>query len=320
MIAVGSKLSSVRTCVKTRVWNGLSIAKSWREFSRDAWRYQRSSTPTSRASLGSLTGRQLETQITKDYHRIEKGLAFGKPHRPFGADARERLAIALTTQENANGADGHVQHARSALEALALWNDTGRIQDEISPLAETLPKFEIKERDLENFFRSRRSIRSFDRSRPVQSGTVEKAVELAGTAPSVCNRQSWKAHYFTGISDVERILKHQSGNRGFGSEAAGVFIVTADIQLFSGSGERNQRWIDGGIFAMHLVTALHGLGVASCMLNWSKGNSSSNSLRREAQIPHQEEIIALIAIGYPTPGHRVARSPRRPLQQILQLH
>ncbi|KNH23246.1 hypothetical protein ACU18_00050 [Arthrobacter sp. ZBG10] len=145
-------------------------------------------------------------------------------------------------------------------------------------------------------------------------------MRLAGHAPSVCNRQSWKTHLYTEQADIEKLLSHQSGNRGFGHTARGLLVVTADARLFSGSGERNQRWVDGGLFAMSIVWAMHGLGINSCMLNWSKGNSASEALRRDSGIAPQEDIIVMIALGYAMPDHRVARSPRRPVTEIFRHH
>jgi nitroreductase len=50
-------------------------------------------------------------------------------------------------------------------------------------------------------------------------------------------------------------------------------------------------------------------------------NAQSDALRTEAGIPDSEDVICLIAIGYPPEqGFRVARSPRRPVGQVLTTH
>ncbi len=113
-------------------------------------------------------------------------------------------------------------------------------------------------------------------------------------------------------------LSLQNGNSGFGSAVPTVALVTVDTQLFAGPGERNQGWIDGGLFSMSFVWALHGLGLDSCMLNLSLRNGRSDALRRTLDIPDYELPIMMIAIGYARPGHRVARSPRRPIDEIVR--
>ncbi|WP_354257104.1 nitroreductase family protein [Arthrobacter sp. OAP107] len=307
--------------MKLHAWQTVSRAKSLREFLLDARRYWSLSTPSSNSALAKLDARQLECQVTKDYHRIEKGLALASPKRPFGADAHSRLQVALPKDRTPLLKDeAFASHAATAIDALKRWNDSGQIDDVVSPVAASLPTFDIDEDNLTAFFESRRSVRAFDPTQPVDPTVVMKAVRLAGNSPSVCNRQAWKAHLFTGKNDVARIMRHQSGNRGFGPDAAGVLIVTANVELFSGSGERNQRWIDGGLFAMSLVYALHGLGIATCMLNWSKGNKPSDALRAEAGLEKSEDIVVLIAVGHPIEDHRVARSPRRSLTDTFVHH
>ena len=54
------------------------------------------------------------------------------------------------------------------------------------------------------------------------------------------------------------------GNAGFGDRVPLVLVITSDLQTFFAPEERNQAWIDGGMFAMSLVHALHSLGLASC--------------------------------------------------------
>lgn len=311
----------IMSMVKLHAWQTASRAKSLREFLLDARRYWSLSTPSANSALAQLDARHLECQVTKDYHRIEKGLALASPKRPFGADAHARLQTAIPEERAPLLKDeAFATHAATAVDALNRWNDCGEIDDLVSPTAATLPTFDIDEENLTAFFESRRSVRAFDPTKFVNPSTVMKAVRLAGNSPSVCNRQAWKAHLFTGKEDVARIMRHQSGNRGFGPDAAGVIIVTANIELFSGSGERNQRWVDGGLFAMSLVYALHGLGVATCMLNWSKGNKPSDALRAEAGLKKSEDIVVLIAVGYPIEDHRVARSPRRSLAETFIHH
>lgn len=307
---------------KRTAWKIASSGKMLIEFIRDYRRYAALSTPSGKEELANLSDRHLECQVTKDYHRIEKGLSIHNPKRPFGVDPEMRLSKALggRTQADLPHDAAYVEFAGTALNALKLWNECEQIDPVVSPAAASLPEFSIHDEQLEAFFRSRRSVRSFDAERELDLNLVRRAVELAGNSPSVCNRQSWRTHLYTRPSDIQKVLSHQSGNRGFGHTASGLLVVTTDARLFSGSGERNQRWVDGGLFAMSIVWALHGLGISTCMLNWSKGNSASNALREDAGISPHEDVIVMIALGHAIEGHRIARSPRREITEIFEHH
>ncbi|MEJ1194031.1 nitroreductase family protein [Pseudarthrobacter sp. CCNWLW207] len=172
--------------------------------------------------------------------------------------------------------------------------------------------------ELEEFFTTRRSVRNFDPARSVAKEQLALATTWALNTPSVCNRQAGRVYYFTEQSDVERVLRLQNGNAGFRSSVSAVAVVTVDSRLFTGATERNQRWVDGGLFAMTLVWALHGVGLQTCMLNWSATNKSSQRLRRETGIDGHEDIVVLIAVGHADQGHRVARSERRGLEQVMK--
>jgi nitroreductase len=284
----------------------LDEAIALREFLIDGWRYQRTSGERDSNSRKNTSGDNLEAQITKDYHRVEKGLALHAPKRPFGAGVKERLTslLSVTTDEP------YASQARRAVDALDQWNLHGEIDESISPLADT--QYEpLKAGVLSNFFNSRRSVRNFDPRKSITESTLRQAAQLASATPSVCNRQAARVHFYTGSDDVQRILRHQNGNTGFRSFIPAVAVVTVRRGMFLGPSERNQRWIDGGLFAMTLVWALHGLGLSTCMLNWSMNNAQSDALRQTAQIESSEDVIVLIAIGYSRNGHRIARSIRR---------
>ncbi|MBS4753334.1 nitroreductase family protein [Nocardioides sp. zg-ZUI104] len=148
------------------------------------------------------------------------------------------------------------------------WNRGGQVVDEVSPLR--TPQ-ERGVNDPERFFGTRHSVRDYD-DRPVQEDLLMRAVELAINTPSACNRQAWHVRFFRG-NDVVRVLRHQNGNSGFAENVPCVAVVTVDARLFAGAGERNQGWIEGGLFSMSLLYwALHSLGADGCMLNMSLTN------------------------------------------------
>lgn len=169
------------------------------------------------------------------------------------------------------------------------------------------------------FFRSRSSVRSFS-SRAVERRKIELAVRSAQCSPSVCNRQAARVHVLSGDVIRRAALSCQNGNAGFGHMADKVLAVTVDLRCFLSPGERNQAWIDGGLFAMTLLWALHGQGVGSCSLNWSAEHDQDRLLRQVVPLEENEVVIMMMAVGYAPESVRVPQSQRRPLSTVMKWH
>jgi nitroreductase len=170
--------------------------------------------------------------------------------------------------------------------------------------------------DFEGFLKSRHSIRHFS-TEPVDPQLIAQAVAMAQTSPSVCNRQSSRVHVLTEHEHKKQALSFQNGNRGFGDTASHVLIVTSDMRDFVNVGERFQGWIDGGMFSMTLLLALHSLGLGACSLNWSAPARRDREMRHALGIPDNELVIMMIAVGNFPEELSVALSARRPLDEIL---
>jgi len=171
--------------------------------------------------------------------------------------------------------------------------------------------------DLNDFFQSRHSIRNFDAA-PVPMATIQKAVELALRTPSVCNRQSWRVRVLSTPPQKEAALGLQNGNKGFDHTIDKVLVVSVSLETFVSVGERNQGWIDGGMFSMSLIWALHSLGIGSCALNWSAEMERDRSLHQALNIPDQERVIMMIAVGNLPEKLHVACSARIAAERVLR--
>jgi nitroreductase len=288
------------------------------EFWLDSYRYFRHAAPQDGHVDASLRGRNLECQLTKDYHRVEKGLALRAPRAQFGSDVMARLGMLIPVAKSLHPDASYGRFAEESAAALTRWNGGQGIDSEVAPPSESLPQPEWDPKFVDSFFNTRRSVRQFDPSKPVSVELLESAVRLASSTPSVCNRQPWKVRFFTG-NGAQQVLKYQNGNSGFRNEVPCVALITVDSRLFAGANERNQPWIEGGIFAMSLVYALHGLGLQTCMLNMSVLNSHAASVRKAAGAEDAEQIIMMVAVGHATEKYRVARSPRRTVAEIMEI-
>jgi nitroreductase len=170
-----------------------------------------------------------------------------------------------------------------------------------------------------NFVSSRYSIRHFG-AEEVPLIIIQEAVLIALKTPSVCNRQTWKVHVFSDEDLKQKVLSYQNGNRGFGHLANKVLIVTSDLSYFLDACERNQGFIDGGLFSMSLIYALHSLGVGTCCLNWATTYKQDIALRQNVAIPNSEVIIMMIAVGSLPESFNVANSARRDVNEVMNVH
>lgn len=167
----------------------------------------------------------------------------------------------------------------------------------------------------EDFFLSRYSLREF-KEKCVDEEIIKRAIHLAMKTPSVCNRQAWHVYHTTDPLIKEKALKYQAGNRGFGDMIPNLMIVTTDLKAFMPGQEHYQHWIDGGLFSMSLIYALHSLGVASCCLNWSQSPANDMLLRSLVDIKQSHTVIMMLAVGWPDAENNVCISARRPLEEV----
>ena len=280
----------------------------------------------------------LQAYITKEYHRIEKRLAFKDPRVGFRPEIANNLASKTKIYIERYSADATVKASVDCLEAYYKFNLKHGIDDrclrrEIDSiksgidLDDTLDLggiFEFtretilnKSRiDLKDFFASRYSIRDFS-PESVDRTLIKEAVLMAQKTPSVCNRQSSKVYLFDNEDLKSLVLEHQSGNKGFGDKAKAVLVVTSDLRHFFSIGERYQCWIDGGMFAMSLIYALHSLGLGTCCLNWSVTKKTDCALKIASGIEDYESIIMMIAVGHLPEKFKVARSNRKSIDEVL---
>jgi nitroreductase len=157
---------------------------------------------------------------------------------------------------------------------------------------------------------SRHSLRIFG-DEAVKEDAVFSALEIARKTPSACNRQPWHVYWVRTPEAKNKLLEIQSGHRGFGAGADSFLIVTADIQSYFGVVERHQTFIDGGLYAMSLLYALHYAGLGACPLNWCVAFKTDMKLRNMFAIPDSENVIMIIAIGTLPQEIKAAKSLRK---------
>jgi len=284
----------------------------------------------------------LRSLITVHYHALEKGLSLKSPRVGFGEKNRQALLRDLRHYMAAWGFDETVAAALNTLEAYCEFNERNdhampelrkKIDDlrrsggdncyrfSVSGGTRNVTKQQIQRdgmRDLAGFFASRFSIRQFS-SAPVSREMIEGAAQMAQKTPSVCNRQAWRLHAIYSPKQIQRVLDLHGGARGFVGTGA-LLAVTAKLGAFISLGERNQAWIDGGLYAMSLLYALHSLGLGCCALNCSFIPRRDQAFRRLVGLPESESPVLLIAVGHLRDDFRVAQSHRKAISEVIVHH
>ena len=178
--------------------------------------------------------------------------------------------------------------------------------------------FKHSHSDFETFSNSRHSIRQFN-EQLVPTKLIMEVVKIAKNAPSVCNRQSVTIRMINSKVISQKILKIQSGMNATAHTASQLLIVSSNINAFVSEVERNQMYIDGGIFLQNLLYALHHKKIAACCLNWSKHFFYDIKIRRVIPISYAEKIIALVAFGYPPTLVKGTFSERKKVFEIIEV-
>lgn len=276
-------------------------------------------------------------KAVKIYHRLEKSLSFRERDAKSGWGAASDLVNHLKKSWKKD--NSYTYHEKIGLKVLgdfivvaSVGNNYGnkaivefweQQKKSAAAVGGVLKKdaaslLQGKLRDPERFFLSRFSVRDFS-CESVSNEDVERAIKLALNTPSVCNRQASFVYCLNTRSEIDRALSLQNGNRGFGHEVPCLLILCADISAFDTAGERYQYWIDGGMFSMSIVWALHSLGLTSCCLNWSKGPLDDMRLRKLINIKDEHTILMMLAVGAPRENLRVCYSARRPVSEFYKI-
>ena len=324
-------LLRVQSILAVRYRRARMAVRTMKVFAYDAGRFIRHA-PVGRTPSNA---KQYDAIITHDYHALEKGMALPEPEPGHGARYVSSLVEALRTSVAKYGWRRPARIGITVLEAhQAIQSDdtkNGEIADFLpSTIAERASEGGFKEvtrdevlrvsrTDLTAFFSSRSSVRAFSDT-PVALDLIRSSVRQAMKTPSVCNRQAWRAHLICSKDDIPKVLRFQNGNKGFGHRIDKLLVVTADLSQFLTGNERVQPWIDGGMFSMSLVYALHSQGLGTCCLNMSTSPQADRALRRVLNINAEESVVMMIAVGHLQERYRVTASPRRDLNEVLILH
>jgi nitroreductase len=280
-----------------------------------------------------------EAIITRISHGIEKAFSLPNVRLFFGVESCKKLILELEVYYKSYGYNELIQ---ASIDVLAHYknfhNDHQRtslihlfslIDDLIVKIPEYSFDIEIggtlkisknkieamnSRNDFKSFCHMRYSVRDFQ-FKPVSDDLVSNAIEIAIKTPSVCNRQAWKVYLYRD-DNAQEILKYQNGSASFKTSIQTVVLITGTLTSFSNN-ERNQVFIDGGLFSMSLIYAFHSLSLGVCPLNTAYFAKDEALLHNKMKIPNSEVPIMMLAIGHLKDEFLVAKSRRKQVKEIL---
>ena len=95
-------------------------------------------------------------------------------------------------------------------------------------------------------------------------------------------------------------------------------MVTSNLEDVLWIGERNDAFVNGGLFLMNLCYALHWEKIAHCILNWSRTPAEDIALRKLIPLKDSETVIALLTCGEAPEEFEIASSPRKDIDYVFE--
>lgn len=283
---------------------------------------------------------QLSARIMYNVHALEKGMAPRSGWKPGrGRDALANLNDALvgyrTHGYDLNGypyVEGIAILARYVERHAGMPDAIAFLAEVVDPvfLAETqdspglagtkivrrLDRSSAVGRTFYEVSQGRSSIREFSGD-PIDAEAVVRALQNAAKTPSVCNRQGWRVYWTNDKELVESVLHEQRGFRGPRLPEV-LLTITVSSSTFVSPVERNQGFVDGGLFSMSVLYGLEAEGLAAVPLNACLYARARSNVIHLLEIDPAEEIVMFVAIGSPPSESRVPASDRRSVSDFLQ--
>lgn len=175
----------------------------------------------------------------------------------------------------------------------------------------------LNSNSFEDVVRRRRSLREWS-DESVDISKIRSAIDIAITSPSVCNRQNTNVYVVTDSNKIDKALKTQGGMVGYKNPPI-LILVTNDIKGSSFFTERNQAFIDGGLFVMSLLLGLEYEKLAAVCLHTMVDSQQDLKIREILDVPESEALITFIAIGNLKESLLTPHSQRLKIDDILRM-
>lgn len=284
---------------------------------------------------------KVKRDLALAYHIVEKGLTMPEARLGFGKEVVLSLMASIQKYQNLKLPIQDIEFVQSVSvlkEYLEFHCEKNfKLDDELNKklvaLAdqfkniEGLPQiktgrddyFRDKNKAFDHFCRSRYSVRNYT-NQEIPLPLLYDCIDLAQRSPSFCNRQPTRVHIVKSKEQMKAILNIQNGNRGFGHLAETLLLISSVVSTTKDIHERFENHLNGGLFSMTLLNALHFNKIGACPLNWSVSDDKDIKLRELIEIPENEVVLMFISCGYLPDEFSIASSPRKSAKEISVAH
>lgn len=193
---------------------------------------------------------------------------------------------------------------------------------------------------------NRRTARAFDEARTIPARDLERLLRLASTAPSSHNLQPWR-FIVVRSTPARRLVQGRCFGQRRLSQAPAIILALAyhhshhtDLEAVLScrpdpadprlgapealpglASQTVGRWPDPSAWAVratmmavaNLLTAAQASGLASALIDDFDGAS----LSADFGVPADHSLCAVVALGYPPPGHTEPDPGRFPLEDFI---
>ena len=286
-----------------------------------------------RLSSGHSDWRKIEPTLRVEIHAIEKGMSIGAVRPGFGKAKALEMIAHLGQYLKVGGRKAFVEECCSILDKYIKYNKTlgADMNDMEKPFNQFCQKNNVQltdfggireineadvlqtlHQDFAFFSQSRFAVRDFGTA-PISREQIEKALKIAEKTPSACNRQSWKIHVYGNNDSRLKMFEQQGGSKGFYQDMQYAILVCGDMNYYRFY-ELSQVYVDGGLYAMNLMYALHYCGIATIPLTMSARINKLRNVIKTMHLPKSEMPVLLIGVGSYKENFKVAKSERVPFK------
>ena len=159
--------------------------------------------------------------------------------------------------------------------------------------------------DILEVIKTRRSIRKYTPD-PISEEEINKILEAGRWAPSASNSQPWRFIVLRS-NDTKRKLAETFTWGGCLSQAPLGIAVTVNPRA------SNHPVEDGAIATQNMLLEAHSLGLGACWIG-AYGSENEGSALNILNVPDDERLLSIIAIGHPAES---PQSTRKELDELI---
>lgn len=257
--------------------------------------------------------------LRRNIHMLEKGLSMRPRRETFALAYIEetvRLLSGMVVNQDGVVSDGEIGWAREVLDrfveatanssaaeirrareayAEIVWQTEAFPNSGPHEPPQGTPPVEIN--DLIALAERRKSIRWYT-DEIVPQDVIDRAMQVAGQAPSACNRQPFTFRFFNEPEMVSKIVKIPMGTAGYGQNMRQIGVIVGDLSAFIDERDRHLIYIDGSLAAMGFLLGLESQGVSSVCINWPDIADRDRKMSELLGLAPHERVVMLVGFGY----------------------